>query len=411
VNQDRERKGIDSREDAAAERWPPPSSVLSNESDLPGVAYVVARAGWRQVLPVMLLPVLVYLTLFRFARSGVVLSRLVNPGVLGLLVTTEVLLAGWCLARRGRATVVATSDWIAVRGLNGRRWRQQPFGEVARFSCRSRSGRGWATAVTVQARNGRRTCVNLGGEDPPVLALLNRLRSVGAAEVDSRQLVPMSRSRACAVVALTLSAAGLPVGYLALGPLRLLPAPIAGAFTWSGCRASLAVENQPAEPSAPYVIAALPSADGTWRLRSTREVDATAFVQDTEDPADRMLHLQEDGFLRADRAYLQNDAGAVVDVQLLRFATQDGARAYEGYVDRAVCEHGWHGRSGPRPTEVHLRRGPAAVDRWVGGESLVEVSQTSSTPFPTPEQLDAVAAALGAAAGSPPTSPQPAAGR
>jgi hypothetical protein len=124
-------------------------------------------------------------------------------------------------------------------------------------------------------------------------------------------------------------------------------------------------------------------------------VDASTFAQDTQDPADRMAHLQQDGFRRADRAYLQNAAGAVVDVQLLRFTTQDGARAYEAYVNRAVCEDGWRGRSGPRPTEVHLHRGTAAVDRWVGGDSLVEVAQTSSTPFATPEQVDAVASALG----------------
>jgi hypothetical protein len=205
----------------------------------------------------------------------------------------------------------------------------------------------------------------------------------------------MSARRSWGVVALTLAAAGLPIGYLLVGPLRLLPPSVAGAFTWGGCRASLAAEGRPAEPGAPYVTAALPAAGETWHLLTTRQLDASAVAQDTQDPAQRMAHLQEDHFLRADEAYLQDGAGAVVDVELLRFTTQEGARAYDAYVNRAVCEDGWSGRSGPRATEVRLHRGTAAVDRWLGGESLIEVSQTGSTPFPTPQQVDAVAAALG----------------
>jgi hypothetical protein len=43
---------------------------------------------------------------------------------------------------------------------------------------------------------------------------------------------------------------------------------------------------------------------------------------------------------------------------------------------------------------VYLYRGKAAFVRWVGGDSILEISQTDSTPFCTPQQVEAIAAAI-----------------
>jgi len=148
------------------------------------------------------------------------------------------------------------------------------------------------------------------------------------------------------------------------------------------------------------VTATLQAAGETWRLLTTRQEDASAFAQHTQDPAARLAHLDADGFLVAYHAYLQNTAGTVVDVEMLRFTTPKDAQAYDTYVNRAVCEQGWHGRSGPRLTEVYLHQGRAAFVRWVGGDSIVEVTQTDSTPFSTPQQIQAITAALQVNSGS-----------
>jgi hypothetical protein len=388
----------------AAGTWPPPNAVLSSAPDLPGPAYVLSQVGWRQVVSVATMPPLLYLSLLRMAGIALPLSRLVNPGILALLIVLEVALVAAALARRGHATVVGTSDWVAVRSLFGRRWRQRSFAEVERFSSRNRTGRGRGpmAVVTTADHQGRRLSLTLTYDDPALPALLGRLRATGAAEVDRRELAPMSRRRAAVVVVVVLAAIGVPIGYLFLGPLRLLPPSVAGAFTWSGCRAALATEGKSPEAGSPYVVASMQASGSTWRLVTTRQEDAATFAQHTEDPAARLAHLKTDGFVVDYQAYVQNAAGTVVDVQMLRFRTPQGAQDYETYVNRAVCEQEWKGRSGPRPTELFLHRGRAAFVRWVGGEYVIEVGQTSSTPFSTPQQIEGIAAALLAGPGSAP---------
>lgn len=381
---------------AAAPAWPPPGSRLSSDPELPGPAYVVSRVGSRQVVPLLFLPPMFYLTMFRLGRAGVPLSRLVNPGVVSVLVVIELGLAGWGLARHGRSTVVGTSDWVAVRRTFGRRWRQQTFVTVARFSRRplSRPASGRMTVVTITGPEGGRVSVALGNQDPALEGLVGRLRSVGAVEVDPRALPSTSRGATWAVVALILAGVSMPMAYFLVGPLRLLPRPVAGAFTWSGCRASSAVERERPEIGTPYVTASLRAAAQTWRLVTTRPETAATYAQHTQHPAERLAQLQRDGFLTASDAYLQSPAGAVVAVEMLRFSTQAGAQSYDSYVNRAVCEADWQGRSGPRPTEVYLHRGRAALARWVVGDTLLEVGQTNSTPFATPLEVQAIAAAL-----------------
>jgi hypothetical protein len=381
---------------SAAAGWPPPSSMLSSDPDLPGPAYVVSRVALRQVLPLVTTPPLLYLVLFRLGASGVPTSRLVNPGILVLLAALEVVLAALCRARYGRPTLVGTTDWVAVRSIFGREWRQQSFAAVSRFSRRivSRPGRGLMAMVTMADREDRRVSLTLGVADPALAALLARLRSAGAVEVDRKELAPMSRRHDVGLVALILGAVALPVAFLALGPLRLLPPSMAGAFTWSGCRASLAVEDEHPQSGTPYLTASLQAAGESWRLVTTRQENASAFAQHTGDPKARLAHLQNAGFLVAYHAYLQGADGAMVDVATLRFSTPAGAQAYDTYVNRAVCEDDWQGRAGPRPTEVYLHRGRAAVVRWIAGDSIVEIGQTNSTPFCTPQQVQAIAAAL-----------------
>jgi len=248
--------------------------------------------------------------------------------------------------------------------------------------------------VTIADRQGRRLSLTLRYDDPALPALLGRLRDTGAQEVDRRELAPMTSRRTAVTVAAVLVAMGVLIGYLILGPLRLLPPSVAGAFTWSGCRAALAAEGKSPEGDPPLVVALKQASGSAWWLLTTRQADASTFAQRTGDPAARLAHLKADGFLVDEQTYLQNAAGAVVDVQMLRFTTPEGAQAYEAYVNRAVCEQEWQGRSGPSPTEVFLHRGKAAFVRWVGGDYLIEVGQTSSTPFSTPEQIEGIAAAL-----------------
>jgi hypothetical protein len=381
---------------SAAASWPPASSVLASDPDLPGPAYVVSRVALRQVLPLVTTPPLLYLVLFRLGGSGVPTSRLVNPGILGLLAALEVVMAALCRARCGRPTVVGTTDWIAVRSTFGREWRQQPFATVSRVSRRivSRPGRGLMTTVTMADREDRRVHLTLGVTDPALAALLGRLGSAGAVQVDRRELSPMSRRHDVGVVVLILGGVALPVIFLALGPLRLLPSSVAGAFTWSGCRASLAVEGKRPESGTPYMTSSLQAAGETWRLVATRQEDASTFAQHTGDPKARLAHLRNAGFLVAYHAYLQGADGAMADVKTLRFRTPEGAQAYEAYVNRAVCEDDWQGHAGPRPTEVYLHRGQAAFVRWIGGDSILEISQIDAPTFCTPRQVQAIDAAL-----------------
>jgi hypothetical protein len=336
-----------------------------------------------------------YLVLFRLGGSGVPTSRLVNPGILGLVAALEVVMAALCRARCGRPTVVGMTDWVAVRRTFAREWRHVSFATVSRFSSRivSRPGRGLMAMVTMADREDRRVYLTLGVAEPALAALLARLRSAGAVEVHRRELSPMSRRHNVGVVVLILGGVALPVIFLVLGPLRLLPPSIAGAFTWSGCRASLAVEGK--QPSGtPYLTASLRAAGESWRLVTTRQENASTFAQHTGDPKARLAHLQNAGFLVAYHAYLQGADGAMADVETLRFSTPEGAQAYDAYVNRAVCEDDWQGHAGPRPTEVYLHRGRAAFVRWIGGDSILEISQTDSTPFCTPRQVEAIAAAL-----------------
>lgn len=386
----------------AAPSWPPSGSILSSDPELPGPAYVVSRVGARQVVPLLLVPPMLYLVMFRLGRSGVPLSRLVNPGVVGVLVAVELGLASWGVARRGRPTVAGTSDWIAVRRTFGRRWRQQPFATVSRFSRRplSRPGSGPMTVVTMTGPEGGGVHVALANEDPALEGLVGRLRSVGAVEADPKALPLISRRATWAAVALILAAVAVPMTYFLVGPLRLLPRSVAGAFTWSGCRASLAVEHERPEAGTPYVTASLQAAGVTWRLVTTRPENAATYAQHTQHPEARLAQLQRDGFLAASDAYLQNPAGAVVAVEMLRFSTHAGARSYDSYVNRAVCEADWHGRSGTRPTEVYLHRRRAALARWVVGDTLLEVGQTNSTPFATPLEVQAGRGRRAAVAGS-----------
>jgi hypothetical protein len=223
----------DPDQNLVAATWPPPNSALSSAPDLPRPAYVLSLVGWRQVVSVAITPPLLYLPLLRMVGRSVPLSRLVNPGILVLLTVLEVALVAAALARRGHATLVGTNDWVAVRSLLGRRWRQLPFAEVERFSSRNRTrrGRGPMAVVTIADHEGRRLSLTLNYDDPALPALLSRLRATDAREVDRRELAPMSRRRTAVVVVVVLAAIGVPIGYVVLGPLRLLPPSVAGVFT------------------------------------------------------------------------------------------------------------------------------------------------------------------------------------
>jgi hypothetical protein len=378
-----------------ASAWPPTDAPTAFVPELPSPAFVLSRVRASAVVALVALPVVFMGTYGRLFRNGLPISRLINPGVIGVVAVTTVALAAILGPRVGRPSVVAGADWVAGRGLFGGRWRMVPLGQADRFSRRVvRSRSRTNTVLTIAGPAGQRVGLTFALGDPALDEVLAALHATGAREEPMAARGGKSRTWVVAVSALLIAVFSLPAVYLEAGPLRLLPRSVAGAFSWSGCRAALAAETDH-PTSAPSFVTNPLSADGVgWRLLGEQRLDAAQFAQRTEHPADRLTHLQADGFLTADQAYLTDPRGHVVAFTTLRFAEAGGALAYDRYVNRAVCEHEY-GRHGPRPTEVRLFHGKGALARWVAGNALDEVEQTRSRPFATKAEIYAVAAAIG----------------
>lgn len=370
--------------------WPPPNAPTVFVPGLPSPAYVVSRARTSAVVLVVLLPVLFTTAYARLFRNGLPISRLINPGVIGTVIVATVVLAVLLGPRAGQPTVVAGADWIAGRGLFSRRWRMVPLAHADRYSRRDvRSRSRTNTLVSIVGPAGQLVTLTFPAGDPALDEVLAALRATGA------QLQPKTGNgwRVAVVATVLVLLFALPVVYFEIGPLRLLPRPIAGEFTWSGCRASLAAETDRPSSTTTFLVNPIVADGVPWRLQFEQRLDATTFAQRTENPQDRLTHLQRNGFLEADQAYLVDPQGHVMLFEALRFASPAGALAYDHYVNRAVCEHEY-GAHGPRPTEVRLFRGSGALARWVAGSSIDEVTRTSSRLSANKAQIYAVAAAL-----------------
>jgi len=375
----------------AAPAWPPPDAPIEFVPDLPSPAYVVSRVRLSAVILVVLLPVFLTVSYARLFRNGLPISRLVNPGVIGVVVVATAVLAARLGPRVGRPTVVAGADWVAGCGLFSRRWRRVPLAQADRFSCRVvRTRSSTKSVLTIGGPAGERVVLSFPPGDRALAELVDALRAAGARE----ERVKPSRRQVIGIALLLVVIFSLPVVYFEVGPLRLLPRPVAGLFTWSGCRATLAAEDDKPTPTVSFVTNPLLVGGVPWRFLGEQRLDAATFARHTEHPADRLAHLQRDGFLTAEEAYLADPGNHVVAFETLHFATPHGALAYDRYVNRAVCEHEY-GSHGPLPTEVRMFRGDVALARWVAGSSVDEVTRTGSRPVPTKAQVYAVAAALG----------------
>lgn len=380
--------------DAAPPAWPPPHADSVFVPGLPSPAFVVSRLSYPVAVTIIGLPILLYGAYFRLLRAGVPLSRLVNPGVIGVVAVTVIALAVVLGPRAGQPTVLGGPDWVAGRGLFSRAWRMVPLAQADRFSSRTvRTRSGSRILVTIVGPAGNRVSLSFPATDPGAGEVLAALRTTGAHEVPRTELRLASRARATVVTTAIVAFAVLPMVYLELGPLRVLPRAVAGQFTWSGCRAALAAEDDRPATATTFVTNPLVAGGEPWRLLGESQLDAAEFAQHTENPTDRLAHLRHDAFVRADQAFLQDPAGHVVAYVALRFATPAGALAYDRYVNRAVCEHEY-GRHGPRSTEVRMFHGTSALVRWVTGSTVNEVVQTPSHPFATRAAVYAVAQTL-----------------
>ena len=375
--------------------WPPTGAATVFVPDLPSPAYVLSRVRASAVIALVLLPVLFLAGYARLLRGGLPVSRLINPGVLGVVVLATLALGAWLVPRIGRPTVVAGVDWVAGRTVFSGHWRMVPLGTADRYSRRDvRSRSRTTTVLSIAAPSGQHVSLTFPLGDAGLGELLQALQATGAREEPSGRAAQSRRRVAMAAVAFIVVFA-LPAVYLEVGPLRLLPRPIAGAFSWSGCRATLAAEGDHPTPQTTFVTNPLPAGGDNWHLIGEERLTAAEFAQRTENPRARLAHLTSDGLVAADQVYLRDSLGHTVAFESLRFATPGGALSYDRYVNRAVCEREY-GRHGPRPTEVRFFRDRSALARWVAGSAVQEVVQTSVGPFATKAEVYAVAGSLGA---------------
>ena len=379
---------------SASPAWPPTNAPTAFVPELPSPAYILSRVRASTVAVLVLLPVLFLASYARLLRSGLPLSRLINPGVVGLVAASTLALAALLVPRIGRPTVVAGANWVAGRTLFASGWQMVPLGTADRYSRRDvRSRSRTNTVLTIAAPDDKRVSLTFRLGDPALGEVLQALQATGA-RLEPTARTPRSRQRALIATVVILVVFSLPVVYLEVGPLRLLPRPLAGAFSWSGCRAALAAEGDRPTSTTRFVTNPLPAGGDSWHFLGSQRLDAAQYAQRTANPSDRLVHLTRDGLLTADQSYLQDSQGHVVAFEWLRFATPAGALSYDRYVNRAVCEREY-GRHGPRATEVRFFFGRRALARWVAGSSVQEIVQTATRPFATKAEVYAVAASLG----------------
>jgi hypothetical protein len=376
--------------------WPPPGEQVTGEAVLPMPATAVWRLPlWTSCLLVAL-PAIMTLQYGRLVRDGMPASRLLNPGVLGVVVLLMSAVAAFVLPARRRLLVAGGPGWVARRPTVGARWRVVRLADVTTYSVREVSTRGGRKRyVTLGERTGRRTALAFPATHPAGPALVAALQADGAREVAARELRTMGPLRVVALTAGVLAIALVPLGLLEVGPLSLLPASVAGEFSSGGCRAALAAEGQSAAANRPVQVRATePVGAATWRFSGDWAQSEREYAANTADPSARAAQLHRDRAVSFHHLQYAGPTGAVLVVQAVQFATPSGAADYYHYLNRAVCER-FDGRAGPAPTEVRLTtsRGYEYV-RWLSGTTIYDVSPATATPRATASDVEGLAAAL-----------------
>jgi hypothetical protein len=371
--------------------WPPAGEPMVSGT-VPTPATVVHRLPLRRAAVLAVLPLLLTLQSVRSFRNGIPPSRVLNPGVAVLVLLAVVAVAVLVLPASRRVVVAGGPGWVARRAWPGGPWRVVRLADVASFSEQTRVNRGYRTeVVAMRERSGRGTSVSVPAGDPASTALAEALRAAGAQESPR----PIRTLPVAAVVGLALAivvVAMLPVAFVGAGPLRLLPHSVAGAFSSSGCRASLAAERD-AAPAGPVTFLAAEDIDGsTWRLRGDWPMSPRAFAAQTRDPTGRLRHLTDDGATAVDHVEYAGPSGAVLVVTVLRFSSAGGAADYSHYVNRAVCET-VSGSRGPLPTEVRFT-GRDPLTRWVEGSAVYDVAPAAASPRASAADVDGLTLAL-----------------
>lgn len=377
--------------------WPPPGEPVAGARELPEPATAVYRLGIARMGFVSLLPTLLLLSCGRLLANTVPPSRLFNPGVLALLALSTVAVVASFVPARRRVMVAGGSGWMARRVVPWSRFRVVRLADVSTYSARVIATRGGRRTVLVLVdRDGEHTSVSVPVTSPCGTALAEALQAYGARQVPPRETRGGGTWRqTAAVVAVLLAVAAVPIGYLLVGPLRLLPPGAAGWFSSSGCRAAFAAERTTAAPAPPLVWQAEVDVAGMpWRLHGDYRMTLDAFAASSADPAARRAHLLADGAQSADQLEYDGPGGQVLAVDEVMFATADGAMSYDRYVNRATCER-FEGSSGPAPTEVRWHSGHTyGMVRWVTGHTLYDVSPALTTPRATGRDADGLAAAF-----------------
>lgn len=371
--------------------WPPVVEPLAS-GVLPAPATTVYRLPLARVVVLALLPLLLTLQSVRAVRGGVPASRVFNPGVAVVVLLVTAAVAALVLPASHRAMVAAGPGWVARRPLPGGPWRVVRLADVGTFSEQTRVNRGNRTDVVAMIeRSGRRISVSVPAGHPAAVALADALRAVGAAESDR----PVRTLSTPAIIGLVVGITALgvvPVVFVETGPLRLLPPFLAGAFTSSGCRASLAAERDDPVARRVTMLAAEDVSGSTWRLRGDWPQSLQQYAAHTGNPSGRLHHLSADGAVGVDHVEYTGPTGAVLIVDVLQFDSARGAADYDHYVDRAVCER-FSGAHGPLPTEVRLS-GRDPVARWVEGTAVYDVGPAAVSPSASAADVDGLALAL-----------------
>lgn len=374
-----------------AQVWPPAVEPLAS-GVLPAPAAMVYRLPLVRVVPLALMPLLLTLQSVRAIRGGVPASRVFNPGVAVVVLLVTAVLAALVLPASRRVTVAAGPGWVARRPVPGGPWRVVRLADVVTFSEQTRVYRGYRTDVVAMVeRSGRRTSVSVPAGHTAGPALADALRAAGAPESER----PLRTLSVPAVTGLVLGITGLalvPVVLVETGPLRLLPPFLAGAFSSTGCRASLAAERDHPASGRVTMLAAEDVGGSTWRLRGDWPQSLQAYAAQTGNPSGRLQHLGAAGAMGVDHVEYTGPTGAVLIVDVLRFGSARGAEDYDHYVDRAVCER-FSGDRGPLPTEVRFS-GRDPVARWVAGTAVYDVGPAATVAAPPASAADVEGLAL-----------------
>lgn len=364
--------------------WPPDGDPLPRGRGLPDGAVAVQQGPIARRLLLAVLPMLLLLAYAAVVADRVPVSRVLNPGLLSLAGLAVLALALLVLLPGRGLQVAGGAGWVARRGLGSPAWRVVHLSSVTDVGVRRYATRsGPMVSITMIGPDGARTVLTARAREAWPASLVAALVAAGARQLDPRDLRGPGVGRVAALTAGALALAALPLLYLQAGPFQVLPDRVVGPFTSGGCRAALAAEQDP-DPGAPASWSRTERVgEDTWQLTAQVELTLAEFTAHTADPSARLAHLTAAGAMRAAQLTYVGPTGARIAVDALTFATDDGARQYLQYVNRATCER-FGGTAGPWPGEVRWTSGASyGLDRWASGATVYAVSPVVVGPRAT----------------------------